>query len=77
MEIRRTANAGVLLKNVDTRVVFDAPESLFVWSDEFKVEEVFMNYCCCCCNHVPQIEESLHDYFPEESCLTKGNQSKR
>ena len=36
------------------------------------LKEVFMDYCCCCCNHKPQIEESLHDYFPDESCLTKG-----
>lgn len=52
---------------------------VFVENKAFSLDskEVFMNYCCCCCNHVPQIEESLHDYFPEESCLTKGNQSKR
>ena len=52
---------------------------VFVENKAFSLDlkEVFMNYCCCCCNNTPQIEESLHDYFPEESCLTKGNQSKR
>ena len=46
------ANAGMLLKNVDARVIFEAPESLFVWSDEFKVEEVMMNYFSNAVHHV-------------------------
>lgn len=52
---------------------------VFVENKAFSLDlkEVLIDYCCCCCNHAPQIEESIHDYFPEESCLTKGNQSKR
>lgn len=37
-------NAGVLLKDSDAKVIIDAPESLYVWGDEFRVEEVVMNY---------------------------------
>ena len=46
------ANASVLLKDTNARVVFSAPESLFVWSDEFKVEEVVMNYFTNAIHHV-------------------------
>ena len=37
-------NAGVLLKDSWVSVVIDSPETLYVWGDEFKIEEVIMNY---------------------------------
>ncbi len=37
-------NAEVLLKDSNTKVLIDAPESLYVWGDEFRIEEVVMNY---------------------------------
>lgn len=46
------ANAGLLLKDIDAKVSFSAPESLFVWSDEFKVEEIVMNYFSNAVHHV-------------------------
>lgn len=46
------ANAGLLLKDIDAKVSFTAPESIFVWSDEFKVEEVVMNYFSNAVHHV-------------------------
>ncbi len=45
-------NAKVLLKDVKAQVVFSAPESLYVWGDEFKVEEVVMNYFTNAIHHV-------------------------
>jgi len=46
------SNASVLLKDVDAKIVFDAPESIFVWGDEFKVEEVVMNFLTNAIHHV-------------------------
>lgn len=45
-------NAKVLLKDIDAKLIFSAPESLFVWGDEFKVEEVVMNYFTNAVHHV-------------------------
>ncbi len=45
-------NAKVLLKGIDAQIVFSAPESLYVWGDEFKVEEVVMNYFTNAIHHV-------------------------
>jgi len=35
---------GVVLKDKNVTVEVDAPDSLYVWGDEFKVEEVLSNY---------------------------------
>ncbi len=45
-------NADILLKDRPTEVVVDAPETLYVWGDEFKVEEVLMNYFSNAVHHV-------------------------
>lgn len=56
-------NAKVLLKGVDAKIIFSGPESLFVWGDEFKVEEVVMNYFTNAIHHVrkPATESSKED----------------
>ncbi len=38
------SSADILLKSSDIRVSFNETEPVFVWSDEYKVEEVFTNY---------------------------------
>lgn len=38
------ANSGVLFEQNGITVEFDGGEALYVWGDEFKVEEVFSNY---------------------------------
>ena len=45
-------NADILVKEQQARVVVDAPETLYAWGDEFKVEEVFMNYFSNAVHHV-------------------------
>lgn len=37
-------NADVLLKDQDVTIQVNGPEKLYAWGDEFKVEEVVMNY---------------------------------
>lgn len=37
-------NADILLKEQDVKLFVTGPENLYVWGDEFKVEEVLMNY---------------------------------
>ena len=37
-------NAEVLLKDSDAKIMVNAPEALYVWGDEFRIEEVVMNY---------------------------------
>lgn len=45
-------NAGVLIKDQDTGLNVESPESLYVWGDEFKIEEVIMNYFSNAVHHV-------------------------
>ncbi len=56
-------NADILLKEQKARVVVNAPQNLYVWGDEFKVEEVLMNYFSNAIHHVgggrPEIRISI------------------
>lgn len=45
-------NADILLKEHHVKVMIEAPESLYAWGDEFKVEEVVMNYFSNAIHHV-------------------------
>jgi len=61
-------NADILLKERKVKAVIEAPDSLYVWGDEFKVEEVLMNYFSNAVHHVggekPEIKitiEQKHD----------------
>lgn len=44
-------SAGILVKQNDIQVYFAQAEPVFVWADEFKTEEVFMNYFSNAVNH--------------------------
>lgn len=44
-------SAQILTKQNDIEVRFEEHEPVFVWADEFKVEEVFMNYFSNAVNH--------------------------
>ncbi len=44
-------SADILAKQNDVRVVYRPKEPIFVWADEFKTEEVFMNYFSNALNH--------------------------
>lgn len=44
-------SAGILVKQNDIQLCFAQAEPVFVWADEFKTEEVFMNYFTNAVNH--------------------------
>lgn len=46
------SNADILVKEKEARVSVTGPEQLFVWGDEFKIEEVVMNYFSNALHHV-------------------------
>lgn len=52
-------NADVLLKDTDTKLTIKAPESLYVWGDEFKIEEVVMNYFSNAVHYVSGAEKEI------------------
>lgn len=45
-------SADILVKQKDVNIKVESFEPVFVWSDEFKTEEVFMNYFTNALNHV-------------------------
>lgn len=44
-------SASILAKQNDIKVVYKQKEPVYVWADEFKTEEVFMNYFSNALNH--------------------------
>lgn len=44
-------NAGILIKQNDITVCMEDYEAIYVWADEFKTEEVFINYFSNAVNH--------------------------
>lgn len=42
----------ILAQQKEAEIIYDGPESLFAWGDEFKVEEVLTNYLSNALNHV-------------------------
>lgn len=50
--IRNYLNSvSILIKQTDIQVKYKRTEPVFVWGDEFKIEEVFMNYFSNAMNH--------------------------
>ncbi len=45
-------SAEILIRQSGARVQLGAPEKVYVWADEFKVEEVFMNYFTNALHHL-------------------------
>ena len=45
-------NAGVLIKDQETQLKIESPDTLYAWGDEFKIEEVVMNYFSNAVHHV-------------------------
>lgn len=46
------ASASILIEQSGATVIFEQEAPVYVWGDEFKVEEVFMNYFSNALNHV-------------------------
>ena len=45
-------SADILIRQSDAKVCIGAASKVYVWADEFKVEEVFMNYFTNALNHL-------------------------
>lgn len=45
-------SAGILGQQKGAKIIFDEIQSIYVWADEFKVEEVITNYISNALNHV-------------------------
>ncbi len=54
------SSADILIKQKEVNVLWQAPAPLYVWGDEYKVEEVFMNYFSNALNYAEGIEK----HFP-------------
>lgn len=52
-------NSEILINQNDAKVLLDLGEPCFVWSDEFKIEEVFMNFFSNALNHLDGKREIL------------------
>lgn len=47
-----TQSENILIQQNEAKVVIEAPETCFVWADEFKIEEVLINYLNNAMNHL-------------------------
>lgn len=46
------SSSQILIQQKEATIIFEAGESLYVWADEFKIEEVITNYLSNALNHV-------------------------
>lgn len=52
-------SADILIKEQDVKISVHCPDYLFVWGDEFKIEEVIMNYFSNAIHHVEGEEKAV------------------
>ncbi len=52
-------SADILIKEQDIKISVHCPDYLFVWGDEFKIEEVIMNYFSNAIHHVEGEEKAV------------------
>jgi len=64
------ASAGILLQQKEARVVFEQKEPVWVWADEFKIEEVITNYLNNAMNHLDGERQITIGIFRD---LTQGS----
>ncbi len=70
-------SADILAKQKDTVIKFDEYDPIFVWGDEFKVEEVLMNYISNALNHIEgeriiEVKLTLKDNHVRVSVFNTG-----
>ncbi len=70
-------SADLLAKQKDAIIKFDEYEPIFVWGDEFKVEEVLMNYISNALNHIEgerivEVKLTLKDNHVRVSVFNTG-----
>lgn len=62
-------SSGILLSQNDIQVEFDGTEPLYVWADEFKLEEVITNYLSNAIHHVDFEKKISIWYTRKEDCV--------
>lgn len=60
-----TASSAILFQKKNVTLEFDAIESIYVWADEFMIEEVLSNYISNALNHVTE-GGTIHIRFEEK-----------
>ena len=60
-------SSDILIRQKEAKVLFTGGDPLYVWGDEFKVEEVITNYLTNALNHLD------YDHTIEISCKKEGN----
>ena len=58
-------SADILIKEQNVSLSITSPESLFVWGDEFKIEEVVMNYFSNAIHHVSGEKKEIRIYVEQ------------
>ena len=54
-------SAEILLQQKEIKVNLQSAEPIYVWADQFKIEEVFMNYFTNAINHVKENEHGIKE----------------
>lgn len=62
-------SSGILLSQNEIQVEFDGTESLYVWADEFKLEEVITNYLSNAIHHADFEKKISIWYTQKEDCV--------
>ncbi len=62
-------SSGILLSQNDIQVEFDGTEPLYVWADEFKLEEVITNYLSNAIHHADFEKKISIWYTQKEDCV--------
>lgn len=66
-------SADILFQQNEVKLILMPSDPIFVWADEFKIEEVFMNYISNALNHVKAnvdgIKEISVGFQMEETCV--------
>lgn len=65
-------SADILIRQNEIRVIFNEEDPCFVWGDEFKVEEVFVNYFSNALNHAKNNKEIQISIYRTEDKVRIG-----
>lgn len=59
----------IMIQQKDAKVIFDGSESVYVWADEFKIEEVVTNYVNNALNHLAGTRQIEIRLYQERECV--------
>lgn len=67
-------SSTILIREKNIRINFNVPENMYVWADEYKIEEVITNYVSNAINHVSA--ENVIEISSDEYVDTEDNNKK-